>query len=251
MNDIDDDDIFYDAKESLSKDVSPVGKSKSRLSNIRDSQNNSIKRQASVYEDVTDAIENNFSEFILENNVKEEIDNLKPFNKVSENYENIESMENLKTMSTKSFHNESMERKEREQDKLRKLELMNEELKEISLDTEFLKKNLKTILVKNKGIKEKHLQNLFELQNFQGDSQQIWTARFSSDGRYLATGGKSGVLKIWEIYTEEESLDNYEFKGILSYIKLVNESAFKIYTEHTQDIIDICWNPKVKIFRIF
>jgi hypothetical protein len=240
MNDIDDDDIFYDAKESLSK-----GSPDNRL-NFRKNQNPEnyenpiidLKRNSSVYEEICDSLEKKFSEINLDkSNGEDEISNLNNLNLLSE--------ENLQCQSTKSVFSRASEKKQREQEKLRKLELMNEELKEISLDMEFLKKNLKSILTKNKGVKERHLHNLFELQNFQGDSQQIWVAKFSCDGRYLATGGKSGVLKIWEIYTEEESIDNYEFKGILSYLKLVNESAFRIYTEHSQDIIDICWSVKV------
>jgi hypothetical protein len=197
-----------------------------------------LKRNSSVYEEVSDSLDKNFSEINLDkSNGEDEISCLNNLNLISE--------ENIQSKSTKSVESDATEKKQREQEKLRKLELMNEELKEISLDTDFLKKNLKSILTKNKGVKERHLHNLFELQNFQGDSQQIWVAKFSCDGRYLATGGKSGVLKIWEIYTEEESIDNYEFKGILSYLKLVNESAYRIYTEHSQDIIDICWSVKV------
>jgi WD40 repeat protein len=165
----------------------------------------------------------------------------------------IKSVIHSKTQSENSFVEvspikEAKMRKEQEQEKLRKLELLSEELKEITVDLEFLRKNLKTILPKNKGVKDKHLTNVFELQNFQADSQQIWVAKFSVDGKYLATGGKSGVLKIWEIFSEDDSLNNYEYKGIISYLKLINETAYRIYTEHVEDIIDICWNSKVSNF---
>jgi WD40 repeat protein len=101
------------------------------------------------------------------------------------------------------------------------------------------------IHVKNKNIKEVHLENLFILQDFQCDSQAVWIAKLSYDGKYLATGGQSGVLKIWSVYSEEESLDNYEYKGLLSYIKLINENAYRVYNEHVSDIVDMSWNMTV------
>lgn len=131
------------------------------------------------------------------------------------------------------------------QEKLRKLDSLIEESKKIKVDMDFLKKNLRFIQHKHKGLKDRHFDNLLELQCFQADYQHIWVAKISCDGRYLATGGKSGVLKVWEMYNEEESLDNYEYKGILSYLRLINESAYKTYTEHTNDIIDLCWSEKV------
>ena len=66
----------------------------------------------------------------------------------------------------------------------------------------------------------------------------------SYNGKYLATGGKSGVLKIWEILTMKDSIDAYERKNILKYMNYCNEDAYRIYTEHSKDIIDIAWSKK-------
>jgi WD40 repeat protein len=133
-----------------------------------------------------------------------------------------------------------------EQQHNKKIEILKEEINELNLDEEFLKKLLRQIVSKSKqpNMKDKHINNLLELQSFQADSQQIWSAKISNDGRYLATGGKSGVIKLFEIYSLEESIDNYEYKGIASFLKFINESAFRVYTEHSNDIIELRWSPK-------
>lgn len=41
--------------------------------------------------------------------------------------------------------------------------------------------------------------NLFLVQDIRAHQEPIWCAKFSPCGHYLATGGKDGVLKIWEI----------------------------------------------------
>jgi WD40 repeat protein len=276
-----DEEIFYEAEENIrtsslkqnnthkeslgkenkifSKSNNPKGNynllvSKNVINKIENEDEEKIvsplKKRDTIYEDAEDHItekltdleefgiipsENNMIS-ISDSKIKSE---LNPFDKFSCNDFEKSSFDEDKKGKGKS-------RKEKQRE--RKLEILNQDLKDIKIDIEFLKKNLRQIPTKLKGIKEKHLQMLFELQSFQGDSQQIWTTKISFDGRYIATGGKSGVLKIFEILTEEESLDNYEFLGLLSYFKLINEHAYRIYTEHTQDIIDICWSSIVSIF---
>lgn len=89
-----------------------------------------------------------------------------------------------------------------------------------------------------------------ELQNFQIDFQQIWIVKLSQDGRYLATGGKTGVLKIFEILTVNS--DNYKStytnEDIFSYLNFINEKPVRVYNDHSNDIIDICWSPTVKYY---
>lgn len=235
MKAIEEDEIFYDASDNLSPQKKPKIKNNfnfdSNVENIPETQIlRTAERRETLYEDAND---NQDPQQIYYNDFG------------NERLSNISQRS-----STQTFQSELNEKKEREKEKNRKFELMSEELKEMTIDLEFMKKNFKLILPKSKGLKEKHLSNVFELQNFQGDSQQIWALKISTDGKYLATGGKSGVVKIWEIFTEEESLENYEYKGLISYFKFINETAYRIYTEHSQDIIDICWNLKVIFYNI-
>jgi hypothetical protein len=159
-------------------------------------------------------------------------------------------LENSHSITTEPFHDpddkdEKLSEQIRQKIMNLKYESMMEDLTDLNINLDFFKKNMPIIHVKNKNIKEVHLENLFILQDFQCDSQAVWIAKLSYDGKYLATGGQSGVLKIWSVYSEEESLDNYEYKGLLSYIKLINENAYRVYNEHVSDIVDMSWNMTV------
>jgi WD40 repeat protein len=120
---------------------------------------------------------------------------------------------------------------------MRKQELLRTDVKERTVNLEYFKRIYKILPLNT----NKHFNTLLELQNFQADSDHIWVAKFSNDHRYLATGGTSRVLKIWEIYTYEQSFENYEgdFKEFLPFL---NETAFRIYSEHSDSIIDIAWS---------
>lgn len=148
-------------------------------------------------------------------------------------------------------HNETSEEKdnsilEEKKNKINneRLDSMYDDLSDIKIDIEFFKKNLNSLPFKTNNTNN-IFENLFILQDFICDSQTVWITKFSFDGRYLATAGQSGVLKIWTVYNLEESLENYEDKGLLSYIKCLNENAYRIYNEHSTDIIDLSWNVNV------
>lgn len=72
-------------------------------------------------------------------------------------------------------------------------------------------------------------------------------AKISKRGTHLATGGKSGVLKIFEIinYNSDHLKEFYDPSNISSYLNFFNEIPYRAYTEHTNDIIDICWSLRV------
>ena len=64
----------------------------------------------------------------------------------------------------------------------------------------------------SKGFNSKKInfQNeLLELQNFKADSEQIWVASLDKNHNYLATGGKSGVVKIWKMNTLQDDDNKY------------------------------------------
>jgi WD40 repeat protein len=120
---------------------------------------------------------------------------------------------------------------------MRKHEILKTDIKGRKFNIDYFKQNY-TMLPLNTN---KHFQNLFELQNFQADSDQIWVAKFSYDNKYLATGGSSRVLKVWEIYTLDQSLENYE-SDVREFLPFINETAVRVYSEHTDSIVDIQWS---------
>jgi hypothetical protein len=111
---------------------------------------------------------------------------------------------------------------------------------------------------------------LFEVQTIECEQNSpIWVMKTSSEGKFIAVGGKSGVLRIYEIFQNEGVQMNINTSFILStlnefnsqltkkthnsnfpfqetnsqfsILKLFNENPFRVYKEHTEDIIDICW----------
>ena len=129
----------------------------------------------------------------------------------------------------------------------------------------FLKLNYNLISTyMSKGFDKKRInfQNeLIELQKFKVDSEQIWIATFDIDKNYLATGGKTGVLKIWRINTmlddQNKYINSFLFKDknsdtVLndeekkSFLNIIDESIYKIYYNHSSDITDISWSKKYK-----
>lgn len=153
-------------------------------------------------------------------------------------------------LSNCSFSKNFKEIADKQQMIMNKIESVKKNFPLMTLDYVFLKKNYKIIQAKSKrekSTKNNHLVNLFEIQNFRADSEEIWAVRISNKGEYMATGGKSGVLKIWEIISYTDSILDYKpERGLSDYLNYINETAFRIYTEHQKDIIDICWSKKDK-----
>lgn len=257
-NENEEDEIFYEARETMN---SPLKLKNTSSFNFDIAQgkdtgeavkSSSFNRNSTFYFEATNT-KSDFarSSFRRETVYEDAIDLDDKDNAENKEQGQVNPFTLVMTKTCDSLASKTVEFDElRDQERKRKTSLLDEDLKSVNLDLEFLKKNYKTINVKTKGIKDKHIQNLIELQCFQGDSQQIWAAKISYDGKYIATGGKSGVLKIWGIFSEDESLDNYESQAFNAYFQFINENAFRIYTEHTQDIIDICWSPRVNILYI-
>ena len=119
---------------------------------------------------------------------------------------------------------------------------------------------LSTYMTKGFDKNKINFQNeLIELQKFKADSEQIWVASLDSTKNYLATGGKSGVLKIWKINTMQDDHNKYinsflfkneDSESILddeekkSFLNIIDESVYKIYYNHDSDITDISWSKK-------
>ena len=119
---------------------------------------------------------------------------------------------------------------------------------------------LSTYMTKGFDKNKINFQNeLIELQKFKADSEQIWVASLDVTKNYLATGGKSGILKIWKINTMQDDhnkyINSFLFKNedtetILddeekkSFLNIIDESVYKIYYSHDSDITDISWSKK-------
>lgn len=124
--------------------------------------------------------------------------------------------------------------------------------------------------------KDTFFQNLYEVQNFDIEDNSIWIIKLSNDGKFIATGGISGVLKVYPLnhdYCPEATsfscnrkvsygnndchsafLSNstsYSSNNSLSAFKVIKESAVKIFKGHLNDIIDICWGIHVLTNIIF
>lgn len=129
-----------------------------------------------------------------------------------------------------------------------RIEAIKNEIKGFKINSDFLKNHFKQIKINtNKSYyQQKHLINLFDIQSLNVENnQEIWVAKFRHDGKYLATGGKAGCLKIWEITSIDDCLEEYEKSGIQGFFKFFKDYPYRIYKEHTSDIIDVCWSFKV------
>lgn len=159
---------------------------------------------------------------------------------------NTSNISNSNTHNTSDIEKEKNIMKKIELEKFRKKELFQEDINHLNQmhdPVEYLTSNFNTIKSKSLSTK-RHLKNILEIQNFEGDTDKIWVVQFSSCGKYLATGGKSGVLKIWEVLSVNDSLDIYEKRELLKFTNFFSENAFRIYTEHKKDIIDLSWGNK-------
>lgn len=129
------------------------------------------------------------------------------------------------------------------------------ELKDQKIDLQFLKKYLRTIPVRSKKVlsQNKHFRTLIELQNFYIDNNSIWVIKFSLNGKYLATGSKRGILKIFDVINYDYEKFQYEYtdKNILSYMNFLNEKPRQVLTDHNGDIIDLAWSYHVSILLIY
>ena len=115
------------------------------------------------------------------------------------------------------------------------------------LNTNHLKKHLRRISVesKNNNPKNNFFKTLIELQNFYIDESPVWVIKLSHDGKYLASGCKSGKIQIHEVigYNYSKFKTSYDRKNILEYLNFINETPYKTLERHKSDIIDLSWSP--------
>ncbi|KAF8105902.1 hypothetical protein N665_0152s0037 [Sinapis alba] len=104
--------------------------------------------------------------------------------------------------------------------------------------------------VKVKTNKKSHveLSAAYKVQEINGHKGNIWTLKFSPDGKFLATGGEDGVVKIWRItlsasfvgqepMREQEALVLFPRKAFN-----IEETPFQELYGHTGDVLDLAWS---------
>ena len=104
--------------------------------------------------------------------------------------------------------------------------------------------------VKVKTNKKSHveLSAAYKVQEINGHKGKIWALKFSPDGKFLATGGEDGVVKIWritlsasfvgqELMREQEALVMFPNKAFY-----LEETPFQELYGHTGDVLDLAWS---------
>ena len=114
------------------------------------------------------------------------------------------------------------------------------------INKEYFHSKFKTIPIKVKNInndKNKHLKTLFEIQDFIADNSAITVFKIDEEGKYLAVGFQSGIIKIYEIinYNYEKYKIIYDKNNLKEYLYFINETPFKILSGHSNEIIDLFW----------
>ena len=114
------------------------------------------------------------------------------------------------------------------------------------IDIEYFNHKFKTIPTKSKSInnqKNKHIKTLYEIQDFIADDSPITVIKIDEEGKYLAAGFKSGIIKIYEIinYSYDKYKLIYDKNNLKEYLYFINETPFKNITAHSNEIIDFFW----------
>ncbi|KAL4276751.1 hypothetical protein HN51_059401 [Arachis hypogaea] len=106
------------------------------------------------------------------------------------------------------------------------------------------------------------LSALFTGQNIRAHDGLIWTMKFSPSGRYLASGGQDGVVRIWRVVsTDASSLCFNGVKSADSKVKphnsapktqsfvvfpnrifQIEESPMQEFCGHSSDVLDLAWS---------
>ncbi len=111
---------------------------------------------------------------------------------------------------------------------------------------QLLEKNIRQIPVKANLVKERVFSNLYEAQVISADKDTLWTGKISYDNKYLAVGGKSGVLKVWDISSKgQDTSSDKKTINVGKMFNLIEEESLKEFPAHKKDIIDLSWAGNV------
>lgn len=109
--------------------------------------------------------------------------------------------------------------------------------------------------VKVKTNKKSHveLSATYMVQKIDGHKGKIWSLKFSPDGKFLATGGEDGVVKIWRItlsdslfasfMRQQEPISQQEALVLFPQKAFhIEETPFQELYGHTGDVLDLAWS---------
>ncbi|KAL1209191.1 COMPASS-like H3K4 histone methylase component WDR5A [Cardamine amara subsp. amara] len=109
--------------------------------------------------------------------------------------------------------------------------------------------------VKVKSNKKSHeeLSATYMVQKINGHKGKIWSLKFSPDGKFLATGGEDGVVKIWRITLSDSLFTSFmRQKELMSPQEAlvmfpqkafhIEETPFQELYGHTGDVLDLAWS---------
>ncbi|GAA5967531.1 hypothetical protein JCM3765_007384, partial [Sporobolomyces pararoseus] len=74
-------------------------------------------------------------------------------------------------------------------------------------------------------------------------SKAVWALKFSNNGKWLAVGGRDGIVRIWEVLLTKQERENQSRAGTGGGIlPIFKTKPIREYKGHTSDVLDLNWS---------
>ncbi|GAA5943380.1 WD40 repeat domain-containing protein [Sporobolomyces koalae] len=75
-------------------------------------------------------------------------------------------------------------------------------------------------------------------------SKAIWAAKFSNNGKWLAVGGRDGVVRVWQVVTTPEEREHAHVNGRTrtNVMPVFADRPIREYRGHKSDVLDLNWS---------